>query len=361
MISKSYKILNSNGEWTVETKLKTKYGIIKSSLPLGTSTSKFEVNYKIERIIKELNEKRIPEINSIDDIFEFEKKFKNPPLTLSFCLLKYIAKKEGKEVWELLSKRKKMPFLWNKIVGGGEHAGGPSIQEFLISVRSKKFEKRIEIAEKVHREFGKRLKVKGVDLEGGWTTNMDSIDVLKMLREIVNKAEKEYKTKILIGIDAATSTLYINKKYVYSNFILNREQNIKFMNDIIKKFKIYYVEDPVEQNDINGCKRIKSKLVVGDDLIASNPERIKKVRGINGVIAKPNQIGYLYKFFDFIKEANKKKYRIIVSHRSNETNDNIISDLSVAFGDLKIGLVRGERVSKLNRLLEIEKSFKMNH
>ena len=360
MISKSYKILNSNGEWTIETKLKTEIGIIKSSLPLGTSTSKFEVNYKIEKIIRELNNKKIPEINSIEDIFNFEKKFKNPPLTLSFCLLKYLAKKKGKEVYELISSNKKMPYLWNKIVGGGEHAGGPAIQEFLVSVRSKEFEKRIEIAEKIHKEFGKTLKVKGVDLEGGWTTDMDSVNVLKKLREIVNKIEKEYKTKILIGIDAAASTLYINKKYVYSNFILNKKQNTEFMNDIIKKFKIYYVEDPVEQNDVNGCQKIKAKLVVGDDLIASNPERIKKVKGINGVIAKPNQIGYLYRFFDFIKEAKKKKYKIIVSHRSNETNDDILSDLAVAFGDLKIGLVRGERISKLNRLLEIEKSFKMN-
>ena len=361
MISKSYKILNSNGDWTIETRLKTEYGIIKSSLPLGTSTSKFEVNYKINSIIKELNEKKIPEIDSIHDIFEFEKKFKNPPLTLSFCLLKYLAKKKNKEVWELISKKKKMPYLWNKIVGGGEHAGGPAIQEFLVSVRSKEFKKRIEIAEEIHREFGKTLKVKGVDLEGGWTTDMDSINVLKRLRMIVDKISKKYKTKILMGIDAATSTLYINKKYVYSNFVLDKKQNIEFMNDIIKKFKLYYVEDPVEQNDLDGCKKIKAKLVVGDDLIASNPERIKKVKGINGVIAKPNQIGYLYKFFDFIKEANKKRYRIIVSHRSNETNDNILSDLAVAFGDLKIGLVRGERISKLNRLLEIEKSFKIVH
>ncbi len=353
MKSHSYLILNSNGNWTIETNLITEIGNFISSLPTGTSKGKREVKYRINSTIKELNSKEIPKINSIEDIFEFEKSFHNPPLTLSFSLLKYLAKKQDKGVWELLNPKGKLPYLWNKIVGGGLHAGGPAIQEFLISVREKRFIDRVKIALEVHKEFGKKLKIRGHDLEGGWVVDSDSISVLKRLKEVVEKVKDKYSTKILIGLDVAASTIYMNKKYVYKNFILNPEENIRFLNDLIKEFKIYYVEDPVNQDDNVGCKKIKAKLVVGDDLITSNPERIGVVKGINGVIAKPNQIGYLYKFVEFIKKAKKRRYKIIVSHRSQETNDDILADLSVAYGDLKIGLVGGERVSKINRLIKI--------
>ncbi len=351
--AKTYEILNSDGKITLETRIKTKIGTFRSSLPIGTSAGKYEAKYNLKKIKRELTGK-FPDVDSLEEIFQIEKKMKNPPLTLSFAMLKYLAAKKDIQVYQLLGK-KRMPYLWNKIVGGGKHAGGPAIQEFLISVRSKDFEERIRIAEEVHKEFGKKLIVKGRDLEGGWVINADSISVLKMLKNVVDKVSDKYSVKIWMGIDVAASDIYINKKYVYKEFILKKSEQPRFINDLIKEFKLKYVEDPVEENDLKGCEKIKAKYVVGDDLTVSNPMRLNKVKGINGVIAKPNQIGYLYKFIEFINKAKKKGYNIFVSHRSKETNDNILADLAVAFGDMKIGLVGGERVSKLNRLLKIWK------
>ncbi len=353
--AKTYEILNSAGKITLETRIKTPTGIFFSSLPMGTSAGKYEAKYDLKKIKKELTGK-FPEVNSLEEIFQIEKKMKNPPLTLSFALLKYLAAKEGKQVYELLGK-KRMPYLWNKIIGGGVHAGGPAIQEFLISVRSKDFEERIKIAEEVHAEFGKKLQVRGTDLEGGWVINVDSITALKMLKEVVEKVSDKYSVKIWMGIDVAASDIYINKKYVYKEFLLKKSEQPRFINDLVKEFKLKYVEDPVEENDLAGCEKIKAKYIVGDDLTVSNSARLKKVKGINGVIAKPNQIGYLYKFVEFVKEAKKKGYQVFVSHRSKETNDDILADLAVAFGDMKIGIVGGERVAKLNRLLKIWKEI----
>ncbi len=351
--ARTYEVLNSVGSLTLETKIKTDIGEFKASLPIGTSAGSHEAKYNLNKIKKELTGK-FNDVDELNDIFEIEKKMKNPPLTLSFALLKYLAKKRGTQVYNLLG-RKKMPYLWNKIIGGGVHAGGPAIQEFLISVRSKDFIERIKIAEEIHRNFGNGLKVRGTDLEGGWVLDIDSITALKMLKKVVDEISDKHGVKIWMGVDVAASDIYINKKYVYKDFLLKSEEQIEFINDLVKKFKLKYVEDPVNEDDLSGCTKIKSKYVIGDDLTVSNPERIKKVKGINGVIAKPNQVGYLYKFIEFINEAKKRKYHVVVSHRSKETNDDILADLAVAYGDLKIGIVHGERVAKLNRLINIWK------
>ena len=189
-----------------------------------------------------------------------------------------------------------------------------------------------------------------------------------MLNKFRERIEKEYKVKINLGIDLAASGLWNGRKYQYRNYsrfrqkrVLSREDQIGFVKKLINNYDLKYVEDPLHDEDIDGFKELKGDcLIVGDDLIATNLDRIRMAQeAINGVIIKPNQIGSLLKAKAVVDFARNKKMKIIVSHRSGETEDSVLAHLAVGWEAdyIKTGIVGGERTAKLNELLRISETI----
>ena len=172
--------------------------------------------------------------------------------------------------------------------------------------------------------------------------------------------------KTRLGVDVAASELWDPGKemYVYpcENLERTRDEQIDYIIDLIKKYGLYYVEDPLEQEDFDGFAKLNKRtkaLICGDDLYVTNPERIK--RGIEkgsskAVLIKPNQIGTLTDTFKAVNLAKNNNMATVISHRSGETADETISHLAVAFGCpvIKTGVIGGERAAKLNELIRIE-------
>jgi len=188
---------------------------------------------------------------------------------------------------------------------------------------------------------------------------------MKNVQEIL----KRYKKKVYIGLDVAANSFYKNKKYIYKNPVekLSKNEQINYLSELIKKYNLFYVEDGLDENDFSGFKELKKKvnktgcLIVGDDLTTTNPSRLKKaikMKSINAIIIKPNQIGSLLKVRKVVKICKKKGIKTIISHRSGETKDNTIADLAIGFGVdfVKTGIYGSVRKSKLDRLIKIEKN-----
>jgi len=361
------EILNSAGKISIEVKLFTPLGVFISASPSGTSSGKHEVKFDIKKSIKMLNKMIVPEINSIEEIFELEKKFEKNQintLPLIYALIKALAFEKAKQPWELFNVQLPSKVLmFNKIVGGGLHARAlTKFQEFLVCPISDSFDKNLEIAYDIHKSFGEEFEVFGRDLEGGWVTRMTTEEILEALNKKINEAKIKYKVDILLGVDVAASSFFKNKKYGYNSKKLDTNQQIEYISDLIEKYNIYYIEDPFNEEDFDSFKILKNKfpnkMICGDDLtVTSIPLFMKAIKkdAINSIIVKPNQVGYIYKTKELCEIAKKYKVKTIISHRSQETNDDTLSDMCIGLNCdfMKIGLFGGERVAKLNRLKEI--------
>ena len=374
------KIISSTVDFLLEVKIETKKGVFKSSAPKGTSKGKYEVEEYvggIDAAIKNVNGKikrslLRTKINSLQDILDYEEKTKkfggNVTLSVTYSLLRALAAEKKIPVWKLFTKKKKVPAVLNKMIGGGEHAGknSPSFQEFLVLQKVEDIEKNMELYQKIRKDWGNY----GRDLEGGWIIDVSDEKALKILRS--------YDKNMKIGVDIAASEFYKNGKYNYRNIspiskggkimppkkIKNQAEQISFVKRIQKDYDMFFIEDPLDEDDFVGfaelTKKIgKNSLIVGDDLFATCVERLKKgikLGACNAVIVKPNQIGSVSKTMEFVELAKKYKYETIISHRSGETNDDILADIAVGLQIpvMKIGIGGGERASKINRLLEIK-------
>jgi len=209
----------------------------------------------------------------------------------------------------------------------------------------------------IHKKLKKILKASSKNDEGAWQTSLNNEQILEILRKFRN---------IKIGIDAAASSFYKNKSYHYRNKILNRITQINYINSLIKKYNLYYIEDPLQEEDFQGFRKIKrspKNLVVGDDLTATQIPRVKKAiqnKSINALIIKPNQNGSLLELKKIFDICKKHKIKTILSHRSGETLDDALSDLAFGFQAdfIKAGIATKWREVKLKRLVEIERSIK---
>jgi enolase len=205
--------------------------------------------------------------------------------------------------------------------------------------------------------------------EGGFAPNVaDARAALNLISKAVKKAGYEAGKDIAFALDVAASELYNKefKKYVFEgeDVIRSSDEMVDYYEMLTQEFPIISIEDPMDEEDWDGWKKITDRLgkkiqLVGDDLFVTNTERLKK--GIdmgvaNAILVKVNQIGTLSEAFEAIELAKKSRYRSIISHRSGETEDSIIADIAVAFrsGQIKTGApCRSERVAKYNQLLRI--------
>lgn len=360
------RIFNSAGKPAVEVSVLTDDGIFTSSVPSGTSKGSHEAKFAdVEHSIKTIKKMHVPEVNSILDIESFERQNSRSGanmLALSFALLKALAASKNKEVWQLLGQKQK-PLMLNKIIGGGLHAKSSlEFQEFLAIGTSNSIAKNLDAAYVMDDYVGKKLKVSGRDLEGGWVVNTDNVSAIRVMQDAADYTKSQTGVRVKLGLDIAASSFYKNGNYVYKNKKLNKEKQIDFVIGLISKFNLLYVEDPLHEEDFDGFAKIskhaKKAMICGDDLIVTDPARLliaKEKSAVNSVIVKPNQVGYLYKLNKFIHRTREYGYNMVISHRSQETDDDLLADLCVGYGCgyMKIGIFGSERLAKINRLLKI--------
>ncbi len=374
------EILDSRGEKTILVSIKTNVGEFIASAPMGKSRGKHEANpYKksLAEDIKKLKEfsdyfskeniEKFDDLQRVEDIIDGNVGA-NTSFALESAILKALAKEQKKEIWELINhEARKFPRLVGNCVGGGSHTKAekkPDFQEFLLIPDTHNVSEAFEIMKKGKEETERLLKVKDKNFhekkndENAWVTSLMDKEVLDLLSEL----------NVPLGIDAASSTFFRRKKYLYNNPIFKRtdEEQFFYISNMIENFNLIYIEDPFDEEDFKNFaklhKKFPNKLIVGDDLTTTNYKRLSeaiKNKSINALIVKPNQIGFLSEVKRVCKLAKESNIKIIFSHRSGETDENILADLAFGFGAdfFKCGITGKEREVKIKRLIEIQKNI----
>jgi enolase len=296
---------------------------------------------------------------------------------LTIASMEAAAKSLNIPMFKILSRDSnfRFPFPLGNILGGGSHAGPgtPDIQEILsCATGSKNIRDAIEINLSVHKELGKLLAKKdsgftnGRGDEGGWAPKLKNEEALEIAAKACERLGFTLGKEVSLGMDFASSTQWNEKrkKYVYgrAGFENTPEEQIEFASALIKKYKLVYAEDAVHEEAFEDMailtKKFPRVFITGDDLLVTNAEIFKKsikIKACNAAILKVNQAGSLYDALEFAREANKNDINLITSHRSGETTDSHISHIGIATNSkmLKVGIVGGERISKLNELLRL--------
>jgi enolase len=296
---------------------------------------------------------------------------------LSIAAIDSAAKALNVPMFKLLKPRKpyKFPFPLGNILGGGAHAGPgtPDIQEFLVCpIGAKSIIEAIEMNFEVHKELCKVIEsidkhfTYGRGDEGGWAPNVNNDQALELVEKAIKNCGFSLGKEISIGIDLASSSLWNEKKkiydYVRQGIVRNTQEQIDFADDLIRGYKLIYLEDPVHEEDFESMaiitKRNPKCMVTGDDMLVTNTRRVNeaaKSKVCSGAILKVNQTGTLYDAMKFAEECTKNNIRIITSHRSGESSDSHIAHIAIATGSkmLKSGVLGGERIAKLNELLRL--------
>jgi enolase len=299
-------------------------------------------------------------------------------------LYNYLNSIFSKQLDQIEGVDQNLPIPMFNILNGGAHADNTlSIQEFMVIPQGvKTYSEQLRAGAEINRHLRKLLKERGattsVGDEGGFAPSLPTDEIaLEFLVEAVEASGYILETQIVFGLDIAASQYWEEDDKVYAipnvldeKVLVDKPDKIgDFYIDLMKKFPIYSIEDPLAEDDWKGWRafskkiNFREKLLVGDDLTVTNPERVKqaiKSKVMNAMIIKPNQIGTLTEVFEVIQLCNKHKIVKVLSHRSGETTDTFIADLAVAVDAqfIKDGApIRGERVAKYNRLLEIERDL----
>ncbi|MEA3329452.1 MAG: hypothetical protein U9Q06_01790 [Nanoarchaeota archaeon] len=367
-------IKDTRDEDTIEVYLRTEFGKFKASAPNGKSRGKYEVKpwkKSLKGDIKFVNSWKLKslEIKKFDDLINLEKLFKNKlgsntMIAIEYVFLRALAREQKCEIWQLINSRAhKMPRPVGNLIGGGAHSfQGPDIQEFLAIPFTKTFSDAVKLNKKAHKECRKFLKKEDRKFkskksdENAWCTSLSNLEIMRIMVLVQSKFPN-----LKIGMDVAASEFYKNKLYKYKNKkkIMKRNEQIKYISELGKIF--YYIEDGLDEEDFKGFEKINSKgLIVGDDLTVTSLSRLKRAKsGINAIIIKPNQCGSLIEVKKIVKYCKSHKIKIIFSHRSGETSEDVLSDLAFGFGSdfIKTGVLGKGREEKLKRLVKIEKSL----
>ena len=275
-----------------------------------------------------------------------------------------------------------LPVPMMNIINGGSHSDAPiAFQEFMIMpVEAKSFSHAVKMGSEIFHHLKKILSERklstAVGDEGGFAPKLDGTeDALETIIKSITSAGYRAGDDVMIALDCASSEFYENGKYDYRIFegedakVLNSEEQANYLSDLVDKYPIISIEDGMDENDWDGWKyltKISGDKVqlVGDDLFVTNEKILQK--GIsenagNSILIKVNQIGTLTETINAVRLAQKNGYTTVMSHRSGETEDYTISDLSVALGtgQIKTGsMSRSDRISKYNQLLRIEEELK---
>jgi len=407
------QIFDSRGNPTVEVDVITENEIVgRAAVPSGASTGQYEAvelrdageNYcgkgvliavsNVNDIIaKELVGKSVFNQRVIDntmvDLDGTENKSvlgANAILGVSLAVAKAAAKEKNMSLYTYLGgdTANILPVPMMNIINGGSHSDAPiAFQEFMIiPVLAKSFSHAMQIGTEIFHSLKKVLTSRNLTTsvgdEGGFAPKLDGTeDALETIKKAVTNAGYSFGKDVMIALDCASSEFYENGKYDYTKFegkggeVRDAKEQADYLSDLTDKYPIISIEDGMAENDWEGWKYLTEKIgskvqLVGDDLFVTNVERLS--RGINesignSILIKVNQIGTLSETIDAVSMAHNAGYTTVMSHRSGETEDTTIADLSVALstGQIKTGsLSRSDRMSKYNQLLRIEEELSDN-
>lgn len=267
-----------------------------------------------------------------------------------------------------------MPVPMMNILNGGSHANNTvDVQEFMIfpfgaSTFSEALRIGTEIFHKLKSELHKKRLNTAVGDEGGFAPNLSSNEeAIEIILKSIEKAGYNPGEEVFLALDVAASELYENGKYslMSEDKAFSSSEMISYLEELVKKYPIISIEDGLDENDWDGWGILTENLgqnvqIVGDDLTVTNITRLQKAidnKSMNSILIKLNQIGTLSETIQAVELAKKVNYGAVISHRSGETEDTFIADLSVAMGmgQIKTGSIsRSDRVAKYNQLLRIE-------
>ncbi len=398
------KILDSRGDPTIEieaTVVKGRVtGTAKAAAPRGSSKGKNEVVdfpdggvdeaiTKVGKIAPRLYKATLSSQEDVDGLLReidgtpnLRVLGGNTTVVISMAVAKAAATAKGAPLYRHLGGKGALglPYPLGNVIGGGKHAGGraPENQEFLVvPVGAEKFSDAVFVNVQIHKKVGRLIAganqtfTGGRDDEGAWAPNLSNEEALELVAKACEEVGEEFGVGVRPALDVAASTFYDEKKgaYVYKRegVIRDRGEQIDFILKLIEAYELFYVEDPLWEDDFGGFSELTKKvgrkcLICGDDLFTTNVERLQKgikAGAANAVLIKPNQIGTLSDTLAAVKLAKKHGYVPVMSHRSGETPDETIAHLAVAWGCpmIKTGVVGGERVAKLNELIRIEEEL----
>ena len=404
----AYEVLDSRGNPTVECKLTLENGITSTAIvPSGASTGEREAlelrdggnRYHGKGVLKAVEnvnkiiakaligkdvskQKEIDETMIVLDGTEYKTKLgANAMLSVSLAVARANALLKNKPLYKSLGQGTTLPIPLMNVINGGAHAdSNVDFQEYmLVPVGAKTFSEAMQMASETFVELKKVLKSKGfataVGDEGGFAPNFkNNEEPLEVIVQAIKNAGYTPKSYIAIALDVASSEFYnkTTKKYDLTKSnggSLSSDEMIDWYSELIKKYPIISIEDPLGENDWSGWKKITKKLgkkiqLVGDDIFVTNPKILAhgiEEKVANAILIKLNQIGTLTETLETIRLAQENGYKTIISHRSGESEDTFIADLAVAVnaGQIKSGSIcRSERVAKYNQLIRIERELK---
>ena len=393
------EILDSRGNPTIECEIDTEFASETAMVPSGASTGEKEAlelrdgdkryhGKGVKKAVKNVNERIAPLLigeNVLDqrkiDFFMLEMDNTrnksnlgaNAILSVSLACARAAASSLGLPLYRYLNPNSYLlPIPMMNIINGGAHAGNSlEFQEFMIlPVNLESFKEALRVGTEVYHELKNVLKEKygktaiNIGDEGGFAPPMSDIEepfemILKAMENL------GYNKNIRFAIDSAPSYFYNKKteKYTISEKEYTNMELLELYKELVSKYNIVSIDDPFYEEDYEGFEVITEEMkiqIVGDDIFVTNPELLRmgiEKKLCNALLLKINQIGSITEAMEAAELALKNKYNVVVSHRSGETVDTSIADISVALnsGQIKTGApCRGERVAKYNRLLKIE-------
>lgn len=405
------EILDSRGIPTVEVACLLDNGqALVSSVPAGTSTGSHEalelrdgdstrfLGQGVLKAVQNVNSVLGPSLVGMDpaDQFNIDKKLAeldgtenkskygaNSTLGISTAVLRSGAAAAGQQLYAWvfslavsagITQKAKMPVpLFNMINGGLHGAGNLDFQEFwVVPASNKSFGEGLQMGAEIYQIIGQNLARRGaihsVGHEGGYAPNLfTNADALEVFVESIRQTQYSLGRDIFLGLDVAANTFYKDGQYLIKDRTSGMDDNqlLEYYKGLYDQYKLAILEDAFQEDAWESWKKLNSQmsgtvLIVGDDLLATNPKRVQKAvadKACNSAVIKPNQIGTVTETLNVVKMCKDAGWKIVVSHRSGETNDSFIADFAVGVGAdyIKSGApARGERVAKYNRLAAIE-------
>ena len=396
------EILDSRGNPTVEVDIETETGFGRASVPSGASTGTneaLELRDKGKRFLGKGVLKAVENVNTeirgalvgidvrdqrgIDNIMleldgtqNKSRLGANAILGVSLAVAHAAADSIGISLYRYLGGTNAftLPCPTMNVINGGKHAGNElAIQEFMIQPGgAKTFSEALRMGAETYHTLGAILVKKygnsavNVGYEGGYAPPLkNTTDALDALTDAIEVAG--YNKKITIGLDSAATEFYKDGKYKVDGKKFSGGELIDFYVELVDTYPILSIEDPFEEESFEDfaelTKKLEDTIIIGDDLFVTNVKRLEhgiKMNAGNALLLKVNQIGTLSESFDAARLAQKNKFKVVVSHRSAETEDTTIADISVALGAelIKTGApARSERNAKYNQLLRIEEEL----
>ncbi|MDH5460327.1 MAG: phosphopyruvate hydratase [Candidatus Bathyarchaeota archaeon] len=391
------KVFNNRGEETIEVDVVTTSSFGRASAPAGESRGKAEVVYYpkggVDQAIKKVEELIAPELVGLNSDFQEEidrtlheidgaKDFRviggNTAFAISLATAEAAANSYGLLLFQYLGGyiAHELPYPLGNVISGGKHTRGktPDIQEFLVLPQgAESFLEAATANAQIHRRVGAMLIRKnklfggGRSDEGAWVANIGDVEALEVLADACEEVSNTLGFECSLGVDVAASSLWNAKRksYVYQTEGKKRDsgEQLEFILKLIKKYHLVYVEDPFHEEDYRNfaelTKKAKNCLICGDDLFATNNERLNhgiKTHAANATIIKVNQVGTLTDAWETIETAKRAGCVPVMAHRSGDTCDWHIAHLAVAFKCpiIKTGIVEGARIAKINELIRME-------